>query len=100
MSKTYVLMLTSAIAIAGDVMKAGSLVEVSEIEAKNLMGRGKAVLHDEQLASDVDTDITKMNKDQLIAVAEQLEIEGADKMTKAQLIEAIQAADKAKEGDE
>ena len=100
MPGTYVLKLTSAIAIGGEVMKSGSLVEVSEIEAKNLLGRGKAVLHDEQPASGVDTDITKMTKDQLIAEAEQLEIDGAEKMTKAQLIEAITAAGEAKEGDE
>ena len=37
MSGTYVLKLTSAIAISGEVMKAGSLVEVSELEAKNLL---------------------------------------------------------------
>lgn len=100
MSGTYVLKLTSAIAISGEVMKAGSLVEVSELEAKNLLSRGKAVMHDEQPARDDDVEITKMNKDQLIAIAEQMEIEGADKMTKAQLIESIEAAGETKEGDE
>ena len=60
MSGTYVLKLTSAIAISGEVMKAGSLVEVSE----------------------------------------HMEIEGAEKMTKAQLIESIEAAGETKEGDE
>lgn len=100
MSATYVLKLTSAIAISGEVMKAGSLVEVSEHEAKNLLSRGKAVMHDEQPVRDEDLDITKMNKDQLIAIVEQAEIEGADKMTKAQLIEAIEAAGETKEGEE
>ena len=57
-------------------------------------------MHDEQPARDDDVEITKMNKDQLIAIAEQMEIEGADKMTKAQLIEAIEAAGETKEGDE
>lgn len=92
MSKNYVLKLTSAIAVSGEVLKAGALVELSEAEAKNLLARGKAVLHDEQPATDDDIDINKMNLDQLRSVAEQMEIEGAEKMKKAQLIEAIEAA--------
>ncbi|USZ80535.1 hypothetical protein MQ4_06 [Serratia phage MQ-4] len=95
MSKSIVLKLTSAIVVDGEVMPKDSLVELSEAEAKNLLHRGKAVLHDVQPASDEDTDITKMNKDQLIDIANQMEIDGADKMTKAQLIEAITAAGEA-----
>ena len=91
MSKSIVLCLTSAIVIDGDVMKKGSLVEVSESEAKNLLHRGKAVIHDEQPDYEP-VDITKMNKDELIDLAHQHEIDDADKMTKAQLIEAITAA--------
>lgn len=101
MPGSYVLKLTSAIVVDGEVMKSGALVEVTEAEAKNLLSRGKAELHSEQPPSDDDIDITKMNKDQLQAIAEQMEIEGSDKMTKAQLIEAIEAADNGqKEGNE
>lgn len=98
MSKSIVLLLTSAIVIDGDVMKKGSLVEVSEAEAKNLLHRGKAVIHDEQPDHEP-VDLSQLNKDQLADMADQLEIDGAGKMTKAQLIEAITAA-QAEEGEE
>lgn len=42
--KTYVLKLTSAIAIDGAIVRAGGLVELTEAEAKNLLARGKALL--------------------------------------------------------
>lgn len=98
MSKSIVLKLTSAIVIDGEVIKAGSLVEVSESEAKNLLHRGKAVIHYEQPDHE-QVDITKLNKDQLVDLADQLEIEGADKLTKAQLIEAITAAQAEEEAE-
>ena len=41
--KTIVLKLTSAIVVGGQIVTAGSLVEVTEGEAKNLLARGKAV---------------------------------------------------------
>lgn len=91
MSKSIVLLLTSAIVIDGDVMKKGSLVEVSESEAKNLLHRGKATIHDEQ-PGDESVDLSTLNKDQLIDLADHYEIDGAAKLTKAQLIEAITAA--------
>lgn len=93
--KSVLIKLTSAIAIAGAIAKAGEVVEVTELEAKNLLARGKGVLHDEQPADEGDLDLTKKTKDQLLAIADGLEIEGTDKMTKAQLIEAIEA----KEGE-
>lgn len=91
MSGTYVLKLTSAIAVDGEVMKAGSLVEVSEIEAKNLLSRGKAELHGEQKGAP--RDLNALNKDELRDLAEQLQITVTDKMTKAQLLEAIEHYD-------
>lgn len=45
------LKLTSAIAVDGEILKAGRLVQVTDSEAKNLLGRGKAVL---ATASEVD----------------------------------------------
>lgn len=103
--KSVLIKLTSAIAISGSIAKAGEVVEVTEPEAKNLLSRGKGVLHKEQPAHEDDLDINKMTKDQLLEIAEQMEIEGAAKMTKAQLIEAIEAAgeagdDEHKEGEE
>lgn len=103
--KSVLIKLTSAIAIAGAIAKAGEVVEVTELEAKNLLARGKGELHGEQPVDEADLDITKMTKDQLLEIADQMEIEGAAKMNKAQLIEAIEAAghagdDEHKEGEE
>lgn len=91
--KSVLLKLTSAIAIGGAIAKAGEVVEVTELEAKNLLARGKGKLHDEQPADEADLDLSKKTKDQLLEIADNLEIEGAAKMNKAQLIEAIEAAD-------
>lgn len=91
--KSVLLKLTSAIAISGAIAKAGEVVEVTESEAKNLLARGKAKLHDEQPEHADDVDVSKMTKDQLLVIADQMEIEGAAKMNKTQLIEAIEAAD-------
>lgn len=96
--KSVLIKLTSAIAIAGAVAKAGEVVEVTELEAKNLLARGKGKLNEEQPSDDVA--IEKMTKDQLVDLADQLEIEGAAKMNKAQLIEAITAAGETKEDAE
>lgn len=98
--KSVLIKLTSAIAISGAIAKAGEVVEVTELEAKNLLARGKGKLNDEQPADTDDLDIEKMTKDQLIDLADQMEIEGAAKMTKAQLIEAITAAGETKEDAE
>lgn len=98
--KSVLIKLTSAIAISGAIAKAGEVVEVTELEAKNLLARGKGKLNAEQPADADDLDIEKMTKDQLIDLADQMEIEGAAKMTKAQLIEAITAAGETKEDAE
>lgn len=42
--KTVVLKLTAAIVVDGSIVRAGSLVEVMQDEAKDLLRRGKAVL--------------------------------------------------------
>lgn len=44
MRKTVVLKVVSAIAVAGQVIRPGGLVEVTESEAKNLLHRGKCVV--------------------------------------------------------
>lgn len=91
MSRNYTLKLTSAIAVDGEVMKAGSIVEVSEIEAKNLLSRGKAELHGEQ--TEGPRDLSAMTKDELRELAEQLQITVDSKWNKAQLLEAIEHYD-------
>lgn len=97
MSKTIFLVLTSAIAISGAICRKDSLVEVSELEAKNLLARGKARLataEDGAPIADEDggdaVDLSKLNKAQLAELATSLGIEPGD-MTKAELVEAIEA---------
>lgn len=101
MAKNYYLKLTSALVISGAICRAGSLVEVSEAEAKNFLHRGKAVLATEAdgitVAQDDpndqgEADLAKMNKAQLLEFAQDNGIEVSDGMTKAQLLEAIENA--------
>lgn len=47
-SDTYLLKLTAAIAIEGEVIPAGELVELTGREARNLLHRNKAVLATER----------------------------------------------------
>lgn len=49
---TLILRLVCAIAIAGNVLRPGELVEVTRTEAKDLLRRGKAVLHEDPIEDD------------------------------------------------
>ncbi len=97
MSKTYVLKLTSALVIDGVVCRAGEMVEVGELEAKNFLARGKAELAtvedgaDEAQTEPGSDELSKLTKEQLLAKAKELEIEIGSGATKAQIIEAIEA---------
>lgn len=51
-SNTVILKLTHAIVIAGQVVGTGRLIEVTQQEAKDLLHRGKAVVHDEDVGED------------------------------------------------
>ncbi len=95
--KSYVLKLTCAIAIDGQINKAGSLVEVSEAEAKNFLHRGKAVLATEedgveQQEEQTGTDYSSWTKPALLDYAKQRGLEVASGMTKVQIIDVIEAA--------
>ncbi|BAO20606.1 hypothetical protein [Pseudomonas phage PPpW-3] len=96
MSKTIFLKLTSAVAIDGAICRKGSIVEVSEAEAKNFLHRGKAVLATAEDGApegdDDQLDVSKLNKAQLLPLAEELGIEGADKMKVDDLRAAIESA--------
>lgn len=90
--KTVTLKLASAIAIDGDVVKRGSLVEVDEALAINLLNRGKAELATaEDGADDDDADLSKMKKPQLLDLAVGLGIEDAADMKVEELRAAIEA---------
>lgn len=52
--KTVILKLTSAIVVAGQVIRPGNLVEVTESEARDLLHRGKAVVATEADAGDAE----------------------------------------------
>lgn len=95
--KNYVLKLTSAIVVDGEIVRAGNLVELSEPEAKNLLGRGKAVLATAADGYDGDAveetsgvDLSRLNKVQLQDIAKGHEIKFTDLTTKAELIAAIE----------
>lgn len=92
--KTYLLLLTSALAIDGVICKAGEQVEVSEAEAKNFLHRGKATLVEiegEEI-EDQDEDLMKLTKDELFALAKEAGVETNDRMVKADIVAAINAA--------
>jgi hypothetical protein len=65
MKNTIALKLTAAIAIAGKIRKAGSIVEVDEALAKNLLHRGKVRLPDasDELAPKTEADTSDVNSD-------------------------------------
>lgn len=93
--KTVTLKLASAIAIDGDVVRAGSLVEVDEALAINLLNRGKATLATAEdgveFGAEDDTDLSRLNKAQLLEHAKANGVDVDDSLTKAQIIAAIEA---------
>lgn len=95
--KTYKLKLTSALVIEGQVVRAGTTVEVAENYAKDFLRRGKAELvgsHGDQDAGD-EPDLHRMKKDELLDIAQQMGlISVSDAMTKAEILDAIEAAAK------
>ncbi|MDR5013487.1 hypothetical protein RF663_04390 [Aeromonas veronii] len=95
--KSYVLKLTCAIAIDGQIHKQGSLVEVSEAEAKNFLHRGKAVLATEEDGVELQeeqtgTDYSSWTKPAMLEYAKTRGLEVASGMTKDQIIDVIEAA--------
>lgn len=94
MSKTYLLLLTSALVIDGVICTAGETVEVSEAEAKNFLHRGKATLAEaaDDEPEDQDDDLMKLTKDELFALAKEAGVETTDRMVKAEIVAAINAA--------
>lgn len=95
--KTYKLKLTSALVIDGQVVRAGTTVEVGEAYAKDFLRRGKAELLGGQEAEDEDDapDLSKMKKDELLDIAQQMGLVSvSDAMTKAEILAAIEDASK------
>lgn len=99
MRETIFLVLTSAIAIDGGICRAGSLVEVSELEAKNFLHRGKARLATAEDGAPVDdepeaVDLSKLNKAKLLEFCAANQITADEGMTKAEILAAIEATTK------
>ena len=98
MSNKIALELTSAVVIGGKVKPRGSEVHVDAKLAKNLLQRGKAKLADGPAPSPEPDENTAVPLDKhsvadLKVIAAEYEIEGADKMNKADLIAAIEAVE-------
>lgn len=94
--KTVDIKCTSAFMAAGKMITPGKTVRgVPEAEAKSLARRGKATM----VAAGADADdaqapaLNELSVDELKTTAKEYEIEGADKMKKAELIAAIEAAE-------
>jgi len=109
MAKKIEIKLTSAVVIGGKIKTRGSVVTVDEKLATNLLQRGKANLHDTIIApiagtfdgEDVeDAPLDDHTVPELKEIAAQYEIDGVASMNKAQLIEAIQAAEEGDAADE
>lgn len=102
--KTYELKLTRAMVIAGGVVRAGTKVNLDVATAKDFLRRGKAELvggaRIEDAADDARTenevDISKLNKPQLVELAQQLGLVSVSMdMTKPEILAAIEAAGQA-----
>ncbi|MEP1637281.1 Rho termination factor N-terminal domain-containing protein [Ascidiaceihabitans sp.] len=79
--------ITSAVAIGGEIKRPGTIVTVAEELAKNLLHRGRA-----ELATGESKPLSKMSAEELKGLAASLDIDGADGMKKADLIEYIELA--------
>lgn len=95
--KTYEIKLSAAVVFAGAIARANSTIIVDEATAKDLLRRGKGTVvggHDDQAdtGNDNDMDLSRLNKAQLVEVAQQLGVPIADSMTKAEIVAEIEAA--------
>lgn len=101
--KTYELKLTRAMVIDGGVVRAGTKVTLDKATATDFLRRGKAELisapaedTDQGDHADQGADISKLNKQQLVELAQQLGLASVSgDMTKAEIVAAIEAAGQA-----
>lgn len=90
--KLIKLVVTSAFAVAGNIVKPQDEITLPEDEAKSLLSRGKVELAE---AKDGDAEgwLESSTVVELREIAKEYEIDGADKMKKPDLIAAIEAAE-------
>lgn len=101
-AESYLLELTAAIVFEGELLKAGELIEVTEKEAKNLLGRGKARLAaGGAMEESSGNDLAALPLAKLRQVAKEMGIDGAARMKKDDILAAIEAVedDPSGEGD-
>ena len=111
-AQSVFLVITAAVVISGTIAPAGSIVEVTEGEAKDLLARGKARLATAEDGVDLNAvssagqegggaagggeeqvALSKLNKAQLVEAAKALGvISVGEANTKAEIIAAIEAA--------
>lgn len=101
--RTYEISITSAVVLGGEIVTAGRTVAVDGKTARNLLHRGKAELaagHEDDVAdaggaADQGTDapLSGHTVAELREFVAEMGIKGAASMRKAELIDAIKAAD-------
>ena len=96
-TKVVDLQCTSAFMAAGKMILPGKVVRgVPAADADNLVRRGKAKIlgsAGDETDEDELSELNDLTVDELKAVAKEYEIEGVDRMKKADLIAAIEAAE-------
>lgn len=100
--KKFDFKLSSAIVHDGEIMAPGSVVSLSEKEAKNLLRRGKGELLTAPVGEPVDVDLSKLTVDALRDMATDLGITNVRDLKKSDLIlaiEDVQACDISEGGD-
>ncbi|MCA0905141.1 Rho termination factor N-terminal domain-containing protein [Ruegeria marisrubri] len=89
--KSIKILVTAAFSFEGAIRTPGQTLTVPEDLAKNLFERGRAELANG--GEDVDKPLDEMTVAELRDLAKEYEIDGADKMKKPELIDAIEAAE-------
>lgn len=88
--KVVTLKLTGAVSIEGAIAKAGTLVEMVEAEAKDLLRRGKAVIH--AVAEEVAAETADADQTAAARAAVQAAADAANAAASDAAIEAAKAA--------
>lgn len=88
---TYMVKLTAAVVIDGEIRKRGEEVELSKVDAENLLYRGRAELVESDDEGEA-VDIGKMKKPELVALATEYGIDNPDALNVDQLRAAIKEA--------
>lgn len=100
--KTCKVKITSAVAFGGEIKRPGTIMDLPEDQAKNLLERGRAELYtagdkaeggDSGDGDDTDPSLDEMSDDELRLEAIDYEIDGAEDMSREDLIAAIEAAE-------